>query len=74
MKKIFRNKNCKECPQNKREDIVWKKGYEDGLGVGKAKQYCQHIWIRIDSHTFSGILEWVKFYCSKCLKIKKIDL
>ena len=32
--KIFRNKNCKNCPQNKREDIVWQKGYYDGMEVG----------------------------------------
>ena len=32
----FRNKNCKECPQNKREDIVWEKGFQDGLEVGKS--------------------------------------
>ena len=30
MKKIARNKDCKECPQNRREDVVWKKGYQDG--------------------------------------------
>lgn len=33
----FRNKECKECPQNEREDIVWNKGFEDGLEVGKMK-------------------------------------
>ena len=34
MAKILRNKNCKECPQNTREDMVWKKGYDDGMEVG----------------------------------------
>ena len=33
--KIKRNKECKECPQNKREDVVWNKGYEDGIEQGK---------------------------------------
>lgn len=32
--KITRNKNCIECPQNKREDIVWRKGYQDGFKSG----------------------------------------
>ncbi len=32
--KVIRNKNCKECPQNKREDVVWKKGYQDGFELG----------------------------------------
>ena len=25
-----RNKKCINCPQNAREDIVWRKGFEDG--------------------------------------------
>ena len=29
--KRFRNKDCKECPQKKREDVVWQKGYQDGF-------------------------------------------
>lgn len=73
MTKKFRNKDCKECPQNKREDVVWNKGFEDGLAVGKAKQEHQHEWMKADSHVFGGIIEWVKLYCSKCLKVRKID-
>lgn len=38
--KIKRNKKCKECPQNKREDIVWNKGFQDGLEVGLSKGKC----------------------------------
>jgi len=34
MKKQWRNKSCPNCPQNKREDVVWRKGFEDGLEVG----------------------------------------
>lgn len=39
--RIFRNKKCKNCPQNKREDIVWMKGYVDGFEVGAlgSKEY-----------------------------------
>jgi len=32
--KIIRNKNCKECPKNKREDMVWQKGCQDGFELG----------------------------------------
>lgn len=41
--KIIRNKKCKECPQNRREDIVWQKGYQDGQETGLywAKQIIQ---------------------------------
>lgn len=31
--KKFRNKSCKECPQNKREDTVWQKGFADGQEI-----------------------------------------
>ena len=31
--KMYRNKNCIECPQNEREDVVWRKGYKDGFEV-----------------------------------------
>lgn len=34
MKVKFRNKDCKECPQNEREDIVWEKGFNDGGEIG----------------------------------------
>ena len=34
MVKIYRNKRCKECPQNKREDVVWNKGLQDGIQIG----------------------------------------
>lgn len=30
---IFINKSCKECPKNKREFIVYQKGYCDGLEI-----------------------------------------
>jgi len=30
MKVKLRNKDCENCPQNKREDIVWEKGLYDG--------------------------------------------
>ena len=33
--KRYRNKNCKNCPQNKREDLVWMKGFEDGKEIVK---------------------------------------
>jgi hypothetical protein len=29
--KIWRNKNCPNCPKNSREDIVWRKGLQDGI-------------------------------------------
>lgn len=32
MKKI-RNKACKDCPQNDREDTVWEKGFMDGQEI-----------------------------------------
>lgn len=39
MKKIIRNKDCKECPQNNREDEVWMKGFQDGWECAKANPY-----------------------------------
>lgn len=35
---------------------------------------CKHEWIKADIHAFGGIVAWIKFYCSKCLKVKKIEL
>lgn len=39
MKKFPRNKDCKDCPQNHREDEVWLKGFKDGFECAKTNIY-----------------------------------
>ena len=60
MKKKFRNKDCKECPKNKREDAVWLKGYNDGMEAVRVKQelrprntlykFSSHPYIKIETY------------------------
>ena len=74
-KKIIRNKNCEECPKNKREDLVWRKGFEDGKEVGikegveRGKNEKQHKYTPAHIENDMGAIH-ITLYCEHCGDIK----